>query len=118
MFIVNFGQDHLGLSHSGASWGVSAIGGASAVGRVLIGLFGDVFARHRLSIFFVSLWINGAMAILLAAVSNFASLIAVCVLFGLSAGSFAALAPLLIEEYTSGPDVPRVCAAVHEAALV
>ena len=105
---VDLGQDHLGLSHNKAAWSVSAVGGASALGRVLIGLFGDLFRKRRLPIFVVSLWVNGTMAMLLSATSDFASFMAISTAFGLSAGAFVALSPLLIEEYTTHADIPKV----------
>ena len=105
---VNLGQFHIGLSFSTASYALSAIGGGSATGRAVLGIFGDYFEQHRLALLVLSLWMNGLMAVLMASVSDVASFMVLSALFGLSAGAFISMVPLILEDYSSLPDLPRV----------
>ena len=59
VYLVKFSEDKLGLSSSSAAWTISAIGGASVAGRLLIGLLAEVLRKHRVWLFVLSITVSG-----------------------------------------------------------
>ena len=104
--------EDIGLTAAEATWGLSVIGLASTISRVLGGVLAGSAPHYRLSFVVGGLMLTGASIMLLPACNAWWSYLLVNAGIGAGSGCYFAVLPTLVADLVSLPDFSKVCAYV------